>query len=134
MSKGWSPVAAVVSGVLIWLVGWATIDWLVLQLYPLPPGMWGKASMRDIIASRPDTAVALNLGGDLLVLTLVAFMASRQARGRTAQAGVMVTVVVLLLAIANSLATANFRWLHAVGFSLYLLLGFVAAKRGAETI
>ena len=86
MFRQWSTVATVTAGVFAWLVSWAAIDWLVLQLYPLPTGLWGTASRRDIIATRPNSAVALNLGGELLVLTLVAFMASRWRRQLTAAA------------------------------------------------
>lgn len=128
-----STIVAVTTGVCAWLISWAAIDWLVLQLYPLPPGLWETASMRDIIASRPNSAVALNLGGELVVLTAAAFTASRWAKARTARAGVWITGIVLLLAVANSLATANFRWVHGIGFPLFLVSGLVAANWGAKT-
>ena len=134
MSKQWPPVAAVTAGVFVWLSSWGIIDLLVLQVYPLPSGLWGSASIRDIVATRPNAAVALNLAGELLVLSVVAFMASRWAKGRTARAGVWVTGLVVLLAVGNALATANFRWVHVVGLPLFLLCGVVAANRGARAV
>lgn len=125
-------MVAVAAGVAAWLVGWFAIDWLVLQLYPLPPGLWGSASMREIIASRPNAAVALNLFGESLVLVGMAFMGSRWARPRTPRAGRWITGIVLLLAVANSLSTANFRWVHGMFFPLFLVAGLVAAERGAR--
>ena len=134
MLKARSIVVTVTVGVFAWLVGSVAIDWLVLQLYPLPPGLWGTASMREIIATRPNSAVALNLGGELLVLTAVAFMASRWAKDRTARAGVWVTSIILILSVVNSLTTANFRWVHGIGFPLFFLCGIVAANRGAKIV
>jgi hypothetical protein len=131
-SEGWSPIGAVVLGVLIFVAGAVIVDLLVLQVYPLPPGLWGNVPMREIIATRPAAAVALNVAGQLVVLAAAAFLASRLARGRTIRAGALVTGVVLLLGIGNAVASQNFRWPHAVAVLLLLSVGLVAAKRGSE--
>lgn len=133
MFTGRSTIVTVATGVCAWLLAWAAIDWLVLLLYPIPPGLWETASMRDIIASRPNAAVALNLGGETVVLTATAFMASRWTTPRSARAGVWITTIVLILAVVNSLATANFRWIHGIGFALFLVCGLAAANRGATS-
>ena len=139
MSKAWSPFAAVAVAVVIWVAGAAIVDWLVLQLYPLPPGLWETASMREIIASRPDAAVALNIAGDTLILAAVAFLASRVTTWRPAsirrvspRAGIWVTAVIGVLVVVNAVAMSHFRWIHAVGLPLFQLAGIVGAKRGAS--
>ena len=127
-------LAGVVSAaVVVWIACYFIIDWLVLQLYPLPQGLWGHASMREIIATRPDAAVALNVGGELLVLAAVAFVASRRLRARAPHTGALVTGVVVILSIANALATANLRWVTVVGFVLFAIVGVAAARRGAAS-
>ena len=37
-------------GVLICLAGGVIVDLLVQQIYPVPPELWGKAPMREILA------------------------------------------------------------------------------------
>ena len=134
MSKTWSPFAVVTLGVVVWIAGSAIIDWLVLQVYPLPPGLWGNVSMRGIIATRPNAAVALNLAGELVLLSIIAFAAPRLAGAATPRAGVWVTGIVVVLAVTNSLLTANLRWVNAIGFLLFLFCGVSAARRSAVTL
>lgn len=117
---------------LICLAGGVIVDLLVQQIYPVPPELWGKAPMREILATRPDAAVALNIGGQLLVLAPVAFMTSRYARSGTMRPGALVTGVILVFGVLNALLTDNFRWLTAAAIPLVLCVGLGAAKRGSR--
>ena len=129
MSQRWSTLKAVVVGVVIWAVGWIVIDLTVLQIYPLPPDLPETASTSELLATRPDAAVALNVFGDLLVLAAVSFWVARKA---SFQAGAIVTVVIFLLGIASSMALSNFRWIHGVGYVASLVAGLAAARAGSK--
>jgi hypothetical protein len=124
-----SFLAAVVFGVVAFFVLSFAIDWLVLRLYPLPPGLWERASMPEIIASRPDAAVLLNVCGQLLVLAFVASMTARTSMGRI-NAGVVVSVIVIGLGVLNTLLTRNFRWVTAIALPLFVVVGWVAVRSG----
>ena len=129
MSRPWSTLKAVVAGVVLWAVGWIVIDLTVLQIYPLPADLPETASTSELLATRPDAAVALNVVGDMLVLAAVSFWAARKA---SFQAGAIVTMVVFLLGIASSIGLSNFRWIHGVGYVASLVAGLVAAKAGSK--
>jgi len=130
MTKRWSTSTAVVVGVLLWGVCWMAIDLLVLQIYPLPADLPSTASTSELLATRPNAAVAMNVFGDLLALAAIAYWVSGKA---TAQAGIIVTVVVFVLGIASSLALSNFRWIHGVGFVASLAAGILAARAGDKS-
>src|SRR5262252_3478434 len=132
VTRSLNLAAVIVIGVVAWIVCSVVVDWLVLQIYPLPPGLWGHASMREILATRPDTAVALNIGGQLLALGAIAFMASRKSKAG-AVSGVLISGVIVALIILNALTTANLRWVHALGLALALLIGLGGAKWGASS-
>ncbi|HEX8031392.1 MAG TPA: hypothetical protein VF491_23140 [Vicinamibacterales bacterium] len=129
MDKRWSTLTAVITGVVLWGIGWMVIDLTVLQIYPLPADLPKTATTAELLATRPDAAVALNVFGDLLVLAAVAYWVAGKAN---AQAGIIVTIVVFLLGIAQSVALSNFRWMHGVGYVASLVAGWFAAKAGAR--
>jgi hypothetical protein len=128
MSKRWSTLTAVIVGVLAWGAAWVAIDLTVLQIYPLPP-LPPDVTTSALLATRPDAAVALNVFGDALALAAIVFFVSRKS---SAQAGVIVTLVVFLLGIASSIALSNFRWIHGVGYAVSLAAGLFAAKAGGK--
>src|SRR5262245_50471010 len=113
MEKRWSTFTAVITGVVLWAIGWLVIDITVLQIYPLPADLPETATTAELLATRPNAAVALNVFFDMLVLAVVAYWVAGKA---SAQAGIFVTVVVFLLGIVQSVALSNFRWIHGVGY------------------
>jgi hypothetical protein len=127
-----SFLAVVMLSVVAFFVLAFAIDWLVMQIYPLPPGLWERASMPEIIASRPDGAVLANVCGQLLALALVTSMAARTSMGRT-NAGVVVSVIVVGLGLVNTLLTRNFRWVTALALPLFVVVGWLAARSGNRT-
>ena len=131
MTRSLNLAAVIIIGVVTWIVCSVVIDWLVLQIYPLPPGLWGHASMREILATRPDAAMALNIGGQLLALGAIAFGASRKSKSG-AVSGVLITGVIVALSILNAVTTATLRWVHALALPVALLIGLGAAKWGAS--
>ena len=132
MTHRWSPIVTVILGVVLWIVATGIVDAIVLRIYPLPPGLiMGETSIREIIASRPDAAIALNLICGIILLGLAAFAATRLARGQSRLPGLIVTGLIVTLALVNSVITANFRWLVAVAFPLLLLFGYLGARTGA---
>jgi hypothetical protein len=131
MRKIWMSVVAMLVGFVFSNLVFFGVDVLVLQIYPLPPGLWGRATLVEIVATRPEAAVALNLAGGMIATGAGAYLASRLAGGRTAGAGIVLTCLILLMAIANSILTHNFRWLHVIGFAFTPVVGYWGAKRGA---
>src|SRR5262249_20820116 len=87
MAKRFSSLFTVPLGVVICIASAVVVDLLVLQIYPLPQDLLRNTGMREIIASRPDAAVALNILGGSLALTFVAFAAARLTRHHGFRAG-----------------------------------------------
>lgn len=131
MRKTWMPITAVLLGFAVWNLFVFVVDVSVQQIYPVPAELWRHATLVEIIATRPDAAVALNLAGGVIATAAAAYFASRFAGERTARAGIVATCLILLMALTNSIVTHNFRWLHAIALTVAPILGYWGAKRGA---
>ncbi len=132
MNHRWSPIITVILAFVFWIVATGIVDAIVLRIYPLPLGLiMGETGIREILASRPDAAIGINLGCGIILLGVAAFAASRLARGHTRLPGLILTALIATLALISTAATANFRWLHAIAFPLLLLFGYLGARIGA---
>jgi hypothetical protein len=83
MRKIWKPIVAVLMGLVFSNMVFFVVDVLVLQIYPLPPGLWGRGTLVEIIATRPDAAVALNLAGGMIATAAAAYLAFRRRRSNS---------------------------------------------------
>jgi len=132
MAKRFSVLLTVPLGVVIWIASAVLVDLLVLQIYPVPPELLRHAGLLEIIASRPDAAVALNMLGGILALAFVTYTTTRFTRTHGFWAGLIVVAAVLILCCTNALMTHNFRWLHAIAFATAPVVGFASARFGTS--
>jgi len=101
---------------------------------PVPEDLRRHGSLNEIIASRPTAAVALNLFGQLIGLVVIACIATRLTRRRPRRAGLIITSIVMILAVVNTLLTQNFRWPVAVGVALVPLVGYCGTRLGQPNL
>ena len=121
-------------GFVIWLAISFLVDLLVQQIFPVPEDLRRHGSLNEIIASRPTAAVALNLFGQLIGLVVIACIATRLTRRRPRRAGLIITSIVMILAVVNTLLTQNFRWPVAVGVALVPLVGYCGTRLGQPNL
>ena len=123
VSKQWPPVAAVTAGVFVWLVRLghhrlAGASGLPASVWPLGECQHSRhrrhASERGC-GIEPRRRTARSLSGGLHGLS----MGQRQ----DGESWCVGAGLVVLLAVGNALATANFWWVHVVGLPLFLLCG-----------